>query len=223
MSIITTSYKKKQLAMLQGNQNQKDLWMKHPIKLSDAEKRTLNMGRIISVMEGNDCSPSQLAGIAVDRIASPVIRMLDRVYLEAMRNYKKKLDAAEVEDISSITANGKFRIFEKYYGFSFLWRIFGAQFISQAQHDSDARAQRFAWMIGVNVLEEQRLSAVKHHIENALDPLVKKLEDLEKRNQTDVAALTQVSQLRKVYQAHFPGVPLIQEEMVARILSDSRF
>lgn len=218
MSIVTTSYGQKQLAMQEADQIRADLWNKHPVKLSEVEKKTFDIDRVISILENESQPPSQLAGIQPNQIESPLIQRLDRAYQDAIGAYKNRLKEAEAQDRGSIEANKNFWIYENHPGYAWLIKIFGASFMSQDQYDRDARAYRFAWFIEVSVLEQQRLAAMKNQIEEALVPLIEDFEDLAQHNQTDIDLLRQVKQLKNVYTAHFPNELLAQEATLTRML-----
>lgn len=217
MSVITTTYRQKQLKMLREDPDQVNLWNKHPVKLSKIEEGTFNLDRVISILANESQSPSQLAGIQPDQITSPLIHRINRAYTDAIEAYKKKLDEAKRKDLESIETNKNFWIYENYPGFAWTIKIFGASFISWDQYERDARAYRFAWLVEVSVLEERRLTIMKNQIEGDLDPFIEDLEDLAEQNQIDTSLLRQVRQLKDIYRAHFPGVPLVQEEALANL------
>ncbi len=77
-------------------------WDKQPVRITDAEWRTLNAKRVLAIMQGEDLTPSFLAGLQENEIVCPTINLIDELFHDALGDYKQRLKEASEEDLDQI-------------------------------------------------------------------------------------------------------------------------
>ncbi|MBA3237953.1 MAG: hypothetical protein H0T62_06325 [Parachlamydiaceae bacterium] len=98
---VTTSYNNKKLGLVSEEQSLN--WDTNPVRIRDVEWRTLNSKRVLDIMQGDNLTPSSLAGLKKNEIVCETIHLIDRLYSDALLRYKQQLALASGEDLKHIT------------------------------------------------------------------------------------------------------------------------
>jgi len=184
-------------------------WNQYPVKLLTRERDTIaDMPHLLSVIAESCLSPSEAAGIAHAKIASPVITKLDDEYRAALLEYRGKLLLAEKLDLKVLVAfkpnqapylGGLFTLLNH------VLAIFGiTPFPVQVDVEREGSFNRIRWLHEVDIKEQMRLERIKTEIAKCMRPLVADLKALEQKQQVDMDRLLQVHQLSAIFKALFP-------------------
>lgn len=225
MIVISTEYNGNQLAVVQSDAEQKEIWQKYPIKLTLSETKAIQFDAVLSVLQGKDGSPATLAGIKVDQIVSPLVMGIEKEYKCVVEQYKELLKQATIKDFASVKHNqATYRIRENYNGFWWIWALCGDAFIDREQFNREAQAHRYTWLVKVGVWEALRMERIKNQIENALPHLIEQLEEVAKINENAAVCqqhetlFTKVWQIKKIHNTLFPDSVFSRGEELKRLL-----
>lgn len=81
---------------------QKVDWDKYPLVITTTQKSTMKFQSVMSIINGNSKSPSDLINLKSDRIIHPVIYLIDNEYFKSMDTYKEGLLIASDKDLQVI-------------------------------------------------------------------------------------------------------------------------
>lgn len=225
---ITTTYQGEALTLYQEQSAVLDI-ARYPVLMSEPQfDAILCKARIFAVLKGTSQTPSVKAGVLLDKRCDVLIR-LDDIYQTSLDSYKKSIHESIRKDAATITNLEATPIVEGYVGpggyviTPFLAGLYGL-IRSFTDHAAivkrNGSAYRITRLIEIGVLEERRLAEIKTVITEACRPIMTRLGELHAAGETDIALLSKLSQLQKVYKAEFGDDIQIDTTNIATYLTE---
>lgn len=102
---IKNNYEGKELSLVK--QAEAIDWDIHPVFITPKEIATMDIKRVLKILQNTALPPSEMAGLKRDEILLPSIRMIDAEFERARREYRSALNQASERDFQTISGMSK--------------------------------------------------------------------------------------------------------------------
>lgn len=192
--------------------------------ISDALKRTIDCANVLKIIQGRSIAPSALAGLKPDELCRS-LHEIDEIYEDAILGYQKSLKDADNKDTMTLVAIAqnwvasveaeqakKRNVFEffvevfKDIGASFaaIPELLGRKNRSESQLMDYTNSHKVKELLVIDAKEKDRIETMRKIIHNRATILITEMKKLESSNQICNRRINELTQLVKVFKAHFP-------------------
>lgn len=202
---IGPSYNGQELAMVTATAGLS--LAEYPVHVSQEQFGAIKrQDQVFGILANTVKLPSEQAGIS-DALF-PITQAIDSLHRSAMHSYREnfiranRLDRQRIRELEAFPGAWPRR-----------WAIRAFRFLSRHHQrvvQPAGSAQRYAWMVEVGALEEQRISTIKAHIEERVVALIATIQQEAAQDFIQTHSVQELDQLSRLFHSQLPGILIVE-------------
>lgn len=186
------------------------LWNEFPVLMTKSEAETIDMKLVSPIINGTSLIPSR--GALLNGELPYSLELIDRIFLEAIRNYQKELLKCSLKDRENLVVEEAVK--EKL--------VIESKSLEEGVKGYLRRActHRIGWLQTIEISEKERLKNTNEIILGRCEALSSKISPLEEEGLVDIEDLEELKQLYKVNYYIFNTSVLFRKRPLIEFLKD---